>query len=52
MSIIEHLRELRVRLIRAVIALTVGFIVAYFFSDPLFALLTCRFGKSRTASCC
>jgi len=40
MPIIEHLRELRVRLIRAVIAITVGFIVAYFFSDQLFAALT------------
>jgi len=40
MPIIEHLRELRVRLIRAAIALTAGFIVAYFFSDQLFALLT------------
>jgi sec-independent protein translocase protein TatC len=40
MSIIEHLRELRVRLVRAVIALTIGFIAAYFFSDQLFALLT------------
>jgi sec-independent protein translocase protein TatC len=40
MPIMEHLRELRVRLIRAVIALTVGFIIAYFFSDQLFAALT------------
>jgi sec-independent protein translocase protein TatC len=40
MPIIEHLRELRVRLIRAVIALTLGFIVAYFFADQLFAALT------------
>jgi Tat protein translocase TatC len=40
MPIIEHLRELRVRLIRVAIALTVGFIVAYFFSDQLFAALT------------
>jgi len=40
MPIIEHLRELRVRLIRAAIALTIGFIAAYFFSDQLFAALT------------
>jgi sec-independent protein translocase protein TatC len=40
MPIMEHLRELRVRLIRAVIAVTLGFIVAYFFSDQLFAALT------------
>jgi len=31
MPIIEHLRELRVRLIRMVIAIAAGFIVAYFF---------------------
>ncbi len=40
MPIMEHLRELRVRLIRVVIALAAGFIVAYFFSDQLFAALT------------
>jgi sec-independent protein translocase protein TatC len=40
MPIMEHLRELRVRLIRAVIAITIGFIIAYFFSDHLFAALT------------
>jgi sec-independent protein translocase protein TatC len=40
MPIMEHLRELRVRLIRTVIAVTAGFIVAYFFSDQLFAALT------------
>ena len=40
MPIMEHLRELRVRLIRAAIALTLAFIVAYFFSDQLFAMLT------------
>ena len=40
MPILEHLRELRIRLIRALIAVTVGLIVAYFFADRLFALLT------------
>lgn len=40
MPIMEHLRELRVRLIRVVIALTIGFIVAYFFADQLFYALT------------
>jgi len=29
MSIVEHLQELRVRLLRAAIALMVGFILAY-----------------------
>lgn len=40
MPIIEHLRELRTRLIRAVIAVVVGFAVAYLISDRLFAALT------------
>lgn len=40
MPIMEHLRELRVRLIRAVIAVAVGFLIAYFISDELFAILT------------
>jgi sec-independent protein translocase protein TatC len=40
MSLIEHLKELRVRLIRAFIAIGVGFIVAYSFADPLFQALT------------
>jgi sec-independent protein translocase protein TatC len=40
MPVIEHLRELRVRLIRALIALAVGFILAYAVSDQLFAALT------------
>lgn len=40
LPILEHLRELRLRLIRALIAVTIGFIAAYFVSDQLFALLT------------
>jgi sec-independent protein translocase protein TatC len=40
MPLMEHLRELRVRLIRAGIALAVGFAVAYAFADQLFAALT------------
>ncbi len=40
MPIIEHLRELRTRLIRALIALVVGFAVAYLLSEPIFAALT------------
>ncbi len=40
MPIIEHLRELRKRLIRALIAVGVGFIAAYAVSDQLFAALT------------
>jgi sec-independent protein translocase protein TatC len=40
MSLIEHLQELRTRLIRAFIAIGLGFIVAYLVADPLFHLLT------------
>jgi sec-independent protein translocase protein TatC len=40
MSLIEHLQELRSRLIRAFIAIGVGFILAYAIADPLFHMLT------------
>jgi sec-independent protein translocase protein TatC len=40
MSLIEHLQELRTRLIRAFIAIGIGFIVGYAIADPLFHLLT------------
>jgi sec-independent protein translocase protein TatC len=40
MPIIAHLKELRVRLIRSLVALTVGFIIAYLVVDYLFKALT------------
>ncbi len=40
MPLLEHLTELRTRLIRAVIAVAVGFVIAYAFADPLFRLLS------------
>jgi sec-independent protein translocase protein TatC len=40
MPLIEHLTELRTRLIRALLAVLVGFLLAYAFADQLFALLT------------
>ena len=40
MSLIEHLQELRTRLIRAFIAIGLGFILAYAIADPLFHMLT------------
>jgi sec-independent protein translocase protein TatC len=40
MSLIEHLQELRTRLIRAFIAVGIGFIVAYAIADPTFQALT------------
>jgi sec-independent protein translocase protein TatC len=39
MPLLEHLSELRTRLIRAVIAVGVGFVVAYAFADQLFNAL-------------
>ena len=40
MSFLEHLDELRVRLIRCLIALCVTFIICWFFRDPIFHFLT------------
>jgi sec-independent protein translocase protein TatC len=40
MPLIEHLKELRIRLIRSIIAIGVGFLVAYGFVDEIFYLLT------------
>ena len=40
MAFLDHLRELRVRLIRAAIALAVGFAAAYLFVDRIFFALT------------
>lgn len=39
MSLVDHLRELRGRLIKALLAVAVGAVVAWFFYDPLFDLL-------------
>lgn len=40
MSLIEHLQELRTRLIRSLIAIAIGFAVAYLVRKQLFAFLT------------
>jgi sec-independent protein translocase protein TatC len=45
MSLTDHLRELRVRLVRSVLAIVVGTIVAAFFYDQLFALITNPFNQ-------
>jgi sec-independent protein translocase protein TatC len=39
MALADHLRELRARLLRAVVALLVAFVVALFFYDPLLELV-------------
>ncbi|MPZ27313.1 MAG: twin-arginine translocase subunit TatC [Micromonosporaceae bacterium] len=39
MNLVEHLLELRSRLFKATIAVTVGLVVGYFVADPVFALL-------------
>jgi sec-independent protein translocase protein TatC len=40
MPLIEHLKELRIRLIRALLAIGAGFAIAYLMADQLFAALT------------
>jgi sec-independent protein translocase protein TatC len=40
MPLLEHLKELRTRLIRSVIALVIGFAASYTFADQLFRALT------------
>jgi sec-independent protein translocase protein TatC len=40
MPLVEHLQELRTRLIRAFIAIGVGFVLAYSIRNPLFRMLT------------
>jgi sec-independent protein translocase protein TatC len=39
MSFLEHLEELRQRLVRSVLALLVGFIVCFYFSDKIYGYL-------------
>lgn len=40
MTFLEHLEELRIRLIRSLLALVVGFALCWNFSDPIFRFLT------------
>ena len=40
MPLIEHLRELRTRLVRAVLAIVIGTVVAWFLYDPILEFLT------------
>lgn len=53
MSLIEHLAELRKRLIRAILAVVVGAIVVYIFKDRLLGFVTepyCQFQQANTPS--
>ncbi len=43
MSFIEHLEELRSRIIKSIIALFVGFVITYFFTSDIIELLTLPF---------
>lgn len=45
MSMIDHLQELRQRIIKAVIAIGAGFTLCYFFSEQLINLITAPAGK-------
>jgi sec-independent protein translocase protein TatC len=40
MTLVEHIRELRARLIKSALAVLVGAIAAYVFYDPIFKILT------------
>src|SRR4051812_40036157 len=39
MSFLDHLEELRVRLIRCLVVFMVGFVICYFVSEPILAVL-------------
>lgn len=43
MGILDHLRELRRRILFCVVAITLGAIVSYYFSGPVFEILTAPF---------
>lgn len=49
MALSDHLRELRARLLKAAFVLVVGFIVALFFFDPIFAIVNEPYQKAREA---
>ncbi|UUW88056.1 MULTISPECIES: twin-arginine translocase subunit TatC [Pimelobacter] len=47
MALSDHLRELRARILKAALVLLVGFIVALFFFDPIFAIINEPYQKAR-----
>ncbi|MDX1423925.1 MAG: twin-arginine translocase subunit TatC, partial [Kiloniellales bacterium] len=40
MPLLDHLVELRSRLLKSVVALFVAFLVCFFFAEPIYAFLT------------
>ena len=49
MALSDHLRELRARVLKAAFVLLVGFVVALFFFDPIFAVINDPYQKAREA---
>lgn len=49
MALSDHLRELRARILKAALVLVVGFIVALFFFDPIFAIVNEPYQQAREA---
>ncbi|HWJ66782.1 MAG TPA: twin-arginine translocase subunit TatC [Nocardioides sp.] len=49
MALSDHLRELRARILKAAFVLVVGFLVALFFFDPIFAVVNEPYQKAREA---
>jgi sec-independent protein translocase protein TatC len=47
MALADHLRELRARILRSVVVVIVGIVVAYFFYDQLFALVFHPYNQAR-----
>lgn len=49
MALSDHLRELRARILKAALILVVGFVVAIFFFDQVFALVEDPYAKAQAA---
>jgi sec-independent protein translocase protein TatC len=49
MALSDHLRELRARLLKAAFVILVGFVVALFFFDPIFAVVNDPYQQAREA---
>ncbi|MCX7779511.1 MAG: twin-arginine translocase subunit TatC [Negativicutes bacterium] len=45
MSLVDHLQELRARIIKAAIAVGIGFIISYFYAEQLIQFITAPAGK-------